>query len=169
MVTVLRGVMGNRCVRCHRPVPEGMQICKECMEKAIKAAEREWNQMNGGTEKTEEKPQKSVDERLLEYLKLNHTGKEKAVRSKDLERLFSLDQRTIRKKINRIRQNGKPVCSGQTGYFYAECQEDINETVRWLNDLVTSVSNARTGLLFATLIPVPGKVSITIDLSVEEA
>ena len=213
-VMTATGLMGDCCVCCGRPVPEGVQVCKICMEKAMKAAEYGWDNVSESRESgscpqhgcgrncagcvnkeacsrcngckgeegcggdckncschdsTQDKAekQKTAEERLLEYLKLNHTGKEKAVSSKDLERLFSLNGRTIRKKINKIRQDGKPVCSDQNGYYYAETQEDINKTIRWLNDLVTGVSNARTGLLFATLIPLPATMTITIDLDVE--
>ena len=225
-VMTATGLMGDCCVCCGRPVPEGVQVCKSCMEKAMKAAEYGWENVSerwesgsgpehgcertcagcvnkeacshcngckdreacgncnsckggegyGGDCKNRScghsaqdkagKP-KTAEERLLEYLKLNHTGKEKAVPSKDLERLFSLNGRTIRKKINKIRQDGKPVCSDQNGYYYAETQEDINKTIRWLNDLVTGVSNARTGLLFATLIPLPATMTITIGIDVE--
>ena len=161
MERVFIAPLGECCILCGKQVPEGVQVCRDCMEEAIRTAGKE------ETGKKKEKPEKTAEERLLDYLKLNHTGKERAVSSKDLERLFSMDGRTIRRKINHIRQDGKPVCSGQNGYYYAESQEDINETVRRLNDLVTGISNARTGLLFATLIPVPGSMSITIDVSVE--
>ena len=161
---------GGCCLLCGRPVEKGKQVCSACMLRAIAAGEYARSRISEGSNTKEQKVRRpNPEERLLMYLKKNHTGREKAVCSKELERLFSMSGRTLRAKVNHLRQDGKPVCSGQTGYYYAQCQEDINETVRWLNDLVTSVSNARTGLLFATLIPVPGAVTITIDLSVEEA
>ena len=110
--------------------------------------------------------QKMINEQILRCLMEEHTGKENAVKSKDLEKRFDVSGRTLRQKVNQMRQEGIPVCSDCTGYFYAENQDEINETVSWLNDLVTGVSNARTGLLFATLLPVPGTMSISIDVSV---
>lgn len=86
---------------------------------------------------------------ICEYLREHHTGRDRAVYSKELERLFGLDGRKIRRNISRLRQNGVPICSGDTGYFYAESQDEINDTVKRLNLLVTKVSNARTGLLYA--------------------
>ena len=39
---------------------------------------------------------------LCVYLKKYHTGKEKAVPSTELEQLFSLNGRNLRRKINRL-------------------------------------------------------------------
>ncbi len=86
---------------------------------------------------------------ICEYLKKNHTGKDKAVFSAELERLFSVDGRTLRRKISSLRQDGYPICSDETGYYYADNQKEINDTVCRLNELVTKISNARTGLLYA--------------------
>ena len=89
---------------------------------------------------------------ICEYLRQNHIGKEKAIHSKDLEKLFMLDGRNIRRKISALRQDGFPICSDETGYYYADNQKEINHTVCRLNELVTKVSNARTGLLFASVL-----------------
>lgn len=86
---------------------------------------------------------------LCEYLREYHTGKDKAVHSRELERLFCMDDRTIRRKISKLRQAGCPICSDAAGYYYASDQEEINATVGRLNELITKVSNARTGLLYA--------------------
>ena len=103
---------------------------------------------------------------LYVYLKKYHTGKEKAVPSTKLERLFSLSGRNLRRKINRLRQDGVPICSDQNGYYFAANQEEVNATVFRLNGLVTKISNARTGLLYSSLLgelPLPIEVTIQID------
>ena len=99
------------------------------------------------------------------YLKNNHTGKSRAIHSRDLQRLFSIDGRTLRRKISALRQDGYPICSDETGYYYADNQMEINNTVCRLNGLVTQISNARTGLLFAPIFPVPVNVEITVCVS----
>ena len=99
------------------------------------------------------------------YLKNNHTGKSRAIHSRDLQRLFSIDGRTLRRKISALRQEGYPICSDETGYYYADNQMEINNTVCRLNGLVTQISNARTGLLFAPIFPVPVNVEITVCVS----
>ena len=89
---------------------------------------------------------------LCVYLKKYHTGKEKAVPSTELEQLFSLNGRNLRRKINRLRQDGVPICSDRSGYYFASNQEEVNATVFRLTGLVTKISNARTGLLYSSLL-----------------
>jgi len=99
---------------------------------------------------------------ICAYLKEHHTGKGHAIHSKDLQRLFLIDGRNLRRKISALRQDGYPICSDETGYFYADNQKEINDTVCRLNGLVTQVSNARTGLLFASVFPANVRVEIKI-------
>jgi hypothetical protein len=102
---------------------------------------------------------------ICKYLKKYHTGKENAVFSRELERLFSMDGRTLRRKISSLRQDGHPICSDETGYYYAESQKEINATICRLNTLVTKISNARTGMLYASVLSdEPVSVSIRISL-----
>ena len=102
---------------------------------------------------------------ICNYLKKYHTGKENAVFSRELERLFSMDGRTLRRKISSLRQDGHPICSDETGYYYAESQKEINATVCRLNTLVTKISNARTGMLYASVLSdKPVSLSIRISL-----
>ena len=89
---------------------------------------------------------------IREYLKKNHIGMENAIHSRELQRLFSLAGRTLRRKIHDLRQNGTPICSDRHGYYYADTQKEINETVTRLNTMVMKISNARTGLLYASLL-----------------
>ena len=102
---------------------------------------------------------------ICNYLKKYHTGKENAVFSRELERLFLMDGRTLRRKISSLRQDGHPICSDETGYYYAENQKEINATICRLNTLVTRISNARTGMLYASVMTdEPVSVSININL-----
>ena len=95
---------------------------------------------------------------ICEYLKKHHTGKAKAVYSRALQQLF-------RRKISNLRKEGVPICSDATGYYYADNQKEINDTVCRMNELVTTISNARTGLLFASVLPDRGvTVEVTIKL-----
>lgn len=102
---------------------------------------------------------------ICNYLKKYHTGRDNAVYSRELERLFSLDGRALRRKISSLRQDGHPICSDETGYYYAENQKEINATICRLNTLVTRISNARTGMLYASVMTdEPVSVSININL-----
>ena len=73
---------------------------------------------------------------VLNYLKGNHRGEEQAVSSKELEQLFSLEGRSVRRIISALRQEGHPICSSQKGYYYAASQQEINETIARLNEFV---------------------------------
>ena len=102
---------------------------------------------------------------ICNFLKKYHTGRDNAVYSRELERLFSLDGRTLRRKISSLRQDGHPICSDETGYYYAGNQREINATICRLNTLVTRISNARTGMLYASVMTdEPVSVSININL-----
>ena len=103
----------------------------------------------------------SKKEEICEYLRQFHRGKEKAVFSRELQHIFHLDGRNIRRNVAKLRQGGYPICSDENGYYYAESQTEISNTVGRLNGLVTAVSNARTGLLYATA---TRPVEITIKL-----
>lgn len=102
---------------------------------------------------------------ICDYLKKYHTGKDNAVLSRELERLFSLEGRSLRRRISRLRQDGYPICSDENGYYYAENQLEINSTVCRLNELITKISNSRTGLLYASVLSdEPVTVNININL-----
>ena len=103
---------------------------------------------------------------IYEYLKKHHTGKEKAVLSRELERLFCIDGRNLRRKISSLRKDGVPICSDETGYYYADNQQEINQTVCRMNELVTTISNARTGLLFASILP-DRDVTVEVKIKLE--
>ena len=134
--------MRDNRVCCGEYVPEGRMVCHACEASAIR-----------GTDK------KSA---ICAYLKEHHTGKRRAVHSEELQRLFCIDGRNLRRKISALRQDGYPICSDETGYYYADNQKEINNTVCRLNGLVTQVSNARTGLLFASIFPASMNVEITV-------
>ncbi len=106
-------------------------------------------------------------EEILEYLKDHHKGTDNAVFSKELEQHFSLDGRSVRRIISKLRQEGNPICSGPKGYYYAVSQREINETIARLNELVTGVSNARTGLLYSRSFQNRPVIEITIRFKEE--
>lgn len=134
--------MTDSCVCCGNYVPEGRMICPMCEERIVR-----------GTDK------KSA---ICIYLQEHHKGKANAIHSKELQRLFTIDGRNLRRKISSLRQDGIPICSDEDGYYFADNQKEINRTVCRLNGMVTGVSNARTGLLFASLFPATINVDVTI-------
>ena len=104
---------------------------------------------------------------ICEYLRKNHGGKKNAVHSRELQRLFPGQGSTLRRNISLLRQAGYPICSNQNGYYYAENQKDINDTVLRLNSLVTGISNSRTGMLYAS-VKEPDAVTLRISIKLEK-
>lgn len=101
---------------------------------------------------------------ILEYLRRFHTGRNKAIYSRELQQLFDLDGRSLRRKISRLRKDGYPICSDENGYFFASCQSEIDTTVFRLNDLEKQVARTRNALYGAAMADVglPIQVQITI-------
>ena len=104
---------------------------------------------------------------LCEFLKKYHTGRENTVYSREQQRLFSIDGRNLRRKISSLRQDGYPICSDESGYYYADNQKEINATVARLNQLVTKVSNARTGLLYSSVLDTEN-ITLQVSISIEQ-
>lgn len=104
---------------------------------------------------------------ICEFLKKYHTGRENAVYSRELQRLFSIDGRNLRRKISSLRQDGYPICSDENGYYYADSQKEINATVARLNQLVTKVSNARTGLLYSSVLDTED-ITLQVSISIKQ-
>lgn len=101
---------------------------------------------------------------ICHYLKKYHVGRGNAVYSRELQRLFSLDGRTLRRKVNNLRQDGFPICSDENGYYYAQNQREINATVSRLGSHITKVSNARTGMLYASIL---GEEPVTVSINIK--
>lgn len=109
---------------------------------------------------------------ICEYLKKYHTGKANAVYSRELEQLFGIDGRSLRRKISSLRKDGVPICSDESGYYYADSQMEIDQTVCRMQELAATISDAVTGLVYASVLPpwsVTVEVQIRLDSEVSDA
>ena len=79
---------------------------------------------------------------IYEYLMENHVGKENAVFSKDLEQRFSVSDRSLRRIISGLREDGFPVCSGCTGYYLGKSRKEIKRTADWLGRMADGIALA---------------------------
>jgi NADH/NAD ratio-sensing transcriptional regulator Rex len=100
----------------------------------------------------------NVEKRLCHYLKEFHSGREKAVSSKELEAAFSMKGTEIRKTVNALRCAGNPICSDSFGYYFAATQEEIRATVLQLNSRITKIAKARNGLLSSDSVRWTGEI-----------
>ena len=86
---------------------------------------------------------------VLNHLQIFHKGRKKAVTSRTLEAVFNIKGSELRKIINEIRSSGHPVCSDNTGYYYAKNKKELNATIAQLSSRVQNIANARDGLVIA--------------------
>ncbi len=86
---------------------------------------------------------------LIDYLKTHHRGKNKAVTSSRLEAAFDIKGAEVRRIVNEARSGGYPICSDNSGYYYAANKRELNATIEQLSGRVENISNARDGLLTA--------------------
>ncbi len=81
------------------------------------------------------------------FLREHHMGEERAVHSKDLEALFFISGRSLRKCIKQLREEEVPICSSKNGYYYAKDQAEIKKSAASLGQFSDSVSSTRMNLL----------------------
>lgn len=90
-----------------------------------------------------------INDDFLFYLKDKHTGEENYITSGDLENLFCINGKKVRKIVNELRCNGQPVCSDVNGYFYAENRNEIDNTAQQLLGRTRKINEAVSGLILS--------------------
>ena len=83
---------------------------------------------------------------LYEILKKYHMGEANAVHSWRLEQFFNVDRSTLQRNINKLRAQHVPICSSNSGYFFAQTQDEIDRTLRRMNTSMKTMFQARDGL-----------------------
>ena len=106
---------------------------------------------------------------LLRYLKDRHTGEENAVFSRELEYMLDMSGRDIRRVISALRKDGVPICSNyHKGYYYAEKQSEIENTLKGLGEHIEGVSDTIARLTKAKAQMIPKIRSIRIIITTDE-
>ena len=88
----------------------------------------------------------ALDGSIAEYLKTACTGEQAAVTSRTLEALFHIRGPDLRRAVNRLRGEGVPICSFDSGYYYAETEDELQRTVRQLRSRIRKIARAERGL-----------------------
>ena len=86
-----------------------------------------------------------------EYMKTFCFGERRAETSRELAKEFGTEPENIRLWVRTLRGFGSPICSGQTGYYYAGSIREVKKTVQWLGHLVTMISESRNNLVVAAM------------------
>lgn len=89
----------------------------------------------------------SVKTALCRHLEQAHKGEKEVVSSRQLENFFHLKGSELRRLVNILRCEGKPICSNAMGYFYAATQQELQETISQLTSRIQMISRARDRLL----------------------
>ena len=91
-------------------------------------------------------PEINIEEAFCEYLEKNYRGENNPISSKMLEVVFHVNGSEIRRIVNSLRCDSKPICSDATGYFYGETPLEIKATIAQLNSRVRKIAMAGDGL-----------------------
>ncbi len=89
------------------------------------------------------------EEKLLECLKRRHLGRENAAKSPALEAWFGVTGKQLRDAVNALRRAGHPICSDDSGYYYAATRQELTATIRQLTGRIMGIAAARKGLFTA--------------------
>lgn len=88
-----------------------------------------------------------LQDRFAEYLRENHLGRSRSISSVDLRAQgFGIPQ-MIRGMVNNLRRDGVPICSSLAGYFYGETEDEVKETLLFLDVYMRGLRSAHDGLL----------------------
>lgn len=84
--------------------------------------------------------------RVLSYLKGVCLGRDRCMGGKELGRTLNLNGTELRKAVNRLRQECKPIASDRNGYFYAQTAGEVYATIRNLKKMRAGLDAAIRGL-----------------------
>lgn len=85
-----------------------------------------------------------MEELLLNYLKVACRGREFCASSTELGR--AIGSKTVQKLVSRLRRKKKPICSTNSGYFYAKTAQDIIRTIEMLQRMIDGLQADIQGL-----------------------
>lgn len=82
------------------------------------------------------------------------TGREKAIKTSDLQQLTNSSRRELRQTVRSARLQGILICSDtqsdesgrKPGYFLPECREDVERTIRQMKSREQEIRKVRKAL-----------------------
>lgn len=106
----------------------------------------------------------TMDNPIAEYLKTHHKGAQSVISSRELEAAFQIRGPDLRRLINSLRGEGIPICSSDSGYYYAETEEELQGTIRQLRSRIKKIAHAERGLSKALeQFTDSGQISLSLD------
>lgn len=83
---------------------------------------------------------------LKNYLMYNCQGRNRSISGGRLRHAIHTSENELRKSVNRLRREGVPIASDQTGYFYAQTAGEVYSTIRNLRKMRAGLDAAIEGL-----------------------
>lgn len=83
---------------------------------------------------------------LETFLRNEHCGKDRTIRSAELEERYGCTGADIRHRVNELRSMGVPICSWRRGYYYAASRQDVIDTIYQLESRIRKIKVAEEGL-----------------------
>lgn len=85
--------------------------------------------------------------RYVLYSKIPLDGKH--ITSAELCTIFNCSGSDVRAAVNELRQEGKPICADDKGYYIAQTVRDLDRTIFSLNSRAQKILEATSGLIRA--------------------
>lgn len=73
-------------------------------------------------------------------------GRKRAVSATRLRVAIHVSENELRKAVNRLRREGVPIASDQTGYYYAQTAGEVYSTIKHLKKMRSGLDAAIEGL-----------------------
>ena len=86
---------------------------------------------------------------LLVLLRNFHNDRSAAIKSDRLAAVLDLGPKQVQRLVHKLRIDGHPICRDESGYYYANCREDIECTARWLMTLGWCIQRTACAMLTA--------------------
>ncbi|WP_312645150.1 hypothetical protein [Hydrogenoanaerobacterium sp.] len=83
---------------------------------------------------------------LAEYQKSYHLGRENAITSREMERIFCVSGKEPRDTINILSREAIPIASDQSGYYYAKTEAELRATIHHMRRRIVGINAAINGL-----------------------
>ena len=87
-----------------------------------------------------------TNEQLCGYLAENCLGRHGTIGGRKLAGKMGVSENELRRRVNRLRQQGVPIASSRAGYFYAATAGEVYATIRSLRGMASGLEAAITGL-----------------------
>ena len=84
--------------------------------------------------------------RIAKLLKGDHRGERRVGPGRELEAACQIRGPDLRRTINCLRGDGIPICSSDSGYYYADTEEELRRTIRQLRSRIKKIAHAERGL-----------------------